>query len=117
MACAPDADDAAPAAEPAGAPAADLTTMPQELADRTEQYTAAWNSNDPAAVAAFFTDNATARVGDDAFTGGQGDPERLAAKRGAGHTGWFTGGTEAAPERYFDGIVPWQVLHGQPVRR
>jgi uncharacterized protein (TIGR02246 family) len=71
MACAPAAEDTAPAAEPAAAPAADLATMPQELAGRVEQYTAAWNGNDPAAVAAFFTDDATARVGDDTFTGRQ----------------------------------------------
>jgi uncharacterized protein (TIGR02246 family) len=71
MACAPGAEDTAPAAEPAEAPAADLATMPQELAGRSEQYTAAWNGNDPAAVAAFFTADATARVGDDTFTGRQ----------------------------------------------
>jgi ketosteroid isomerase-like protein len=64
--CARDADDTVPAAE---APAADMTTMPQALADRSEQYTAAWNGNDPAAVAEFFMDDATARVGDDTFTG------------------------------------------------
>jgi uncharacterized protein (TIGR02246 family) len=70
-ACARDADDTVPAAEPAQAPATDQGAMPQELAGRTEQYTAAWNGNDPAAVAAFFTEDATARVGDDTFTGRQ----------------------------------------------
>ncbi|MBA2671736.1 MAG: nuclear transport factor 2 family protein, partial [Gemmatimonadetes bacterium] len=35
------------------------------------QYIAAWNGNDPAAVAEFFTADATARVGDDTFTGRQ----------------------------------------------
>jgi uncharacterized protein (TIGR02246 family) len=70
MACAP-ADEPAPAVDPAEAPATGMATMPQELANRVEQYTAAWNGNDPAAVAAYFTDNATARVSDDTFTGRQ----------------------------------------------
>jgi uncharacterized protein (TIGR02246 family) len=69
ISCARDADDTVPAAEPAEAAATDLATMPQELAARSEQYTAGWNGNDPAAVAEFFTADATARVGDDTFTG------------------------------------------------
>jgi uncharacterized protein (TIGR02246 family) len=71
MACARDADDTEPAADRPEAPAADVATMPPELAARSEQYTAAWNGNDPAAVGAFFTDDATARVGDDTFAGRQ----------------------------------------------
>ena len=70
-ACARDADDTVPAAEPAETQATDLATMPQELASRYDQYLAAWNGNDPAAVAAYFTDDATARVGDDTFNGRQ----------------------------------------------
>jgi uncharacterized protein (TIGR02246 family) len=69
--CARDAEDTVPAADWAEAPATDPATMPQELAARSEQYTAAWNGNDPAVVAGFFTDDATARVGDDTFTGRQ----------------------------------------------
>jgi uncharacterized protein (TIGR02246 family) len=66
-----DGDDTIPAEETAEAQAADPTAVPQEIAARFEQYTAAWNGNDPAAVAAFHTDDATARVGDDMFTGRQ----------------------------------------------
>jgi uncharacterized protein (TIGR02246 family) len=71
MGCARDAEDTVPAAEPAELPAADPTAVPQELASRAEQYVAAWNDNDLAAVAEFFTADATARVGDDTFTGRQ----------------------------------------------
>jgi uncharacterized protein (TIGR02246 family) len=76
MACGRDADDTVPApgTDPAAAPEAPATgqaTAPPELASRVEQYTAAWNGNDPAAVAAFFTDDATVRVGDDTFNGRQ----------------------------------------------
>jgi uncharacterized protein (TIGR02246 family) len=67
--CARDADDTTPAAEPADAQAADAMAMPQELATRIDQYVAAWNGNDPAAVAMFFTDDATARVGDETYNG------------------------------------------------
>ncbi|CAN5880474.1 hypothetical protein BH23GEM9_BH23GEM9_09030 [soil metagenome] len=70
-ACARDADDTVPAAEPAEAPATDMATMPAALTGRVDQYTAAWNGSDPAAVAAYFTDDATARVGDDTFNGRQ----------------------------------------------
>jgi uncharacterized protein (TIGR02246 family) len=74
-ACARDDDDDAfpPAADPApaAAPATGQATVPPELASRIEQYTAAWNGSDPAAVAAYFTEDATARVGDDTFTGRQ----------------------------------------------
>jgi ketosteroid isomerase-like protein len=78
MACARDADDTVPppAAEPVGAPApappaTGQATMPPELTNRVQQYTSAWNGSDPAAVSAFFTDDATARVGDDSFSGRQ----------------------------------------------
>jgi uncharacterized protein (TIGR02246 family) len=75
LGCARDADDTVPpAAEPGAAPApaaADQATMPPELESRVEQYTSAWNGSDPAAVAEFFTDDATARVGEDTFSGRQ----------------------------------------------
>jgi ketosteroid isomerase-like protein len=71
VACASDADDTVPAAEPAEAPVADAAAMPQQLADRVDQYTVAWNGSNPAAAAEFFTDDATARVGEDMFTGRQ----------------------------------------------
>jgi uncharacterized protein (TIGR02246 family) len=70
--CAPDDGyDTVPAEETAEAYVADPTAVPQELAARSEQYIAAWNGNDPAAVAEFFTADATATVGDDTFTGRQ----------------------------------------------
>jgi uncharacterized protein (TIGR02246 family) len=71
--CARDTDEAfPPAADPAGSPAATgEATVPPELASRIEQYTAAWNGSDPAAVAEFFAEDATARVGDETYTGRQ----------------------------------------------
>jgi uncharacterized protein (TIGR02246 family) len=70
--CAPDDGyDAVPAEETAEAPAADPTAVSQEIARRVDQWVAAWNGNDPAAVAEFFTADATARVGDDTYNGRQ----------------------------------------------
>jgi uncharacterized protein (TIGR02246 family) len=61
-----------PAAEPAETRATTgQATMPADLVTRTEQYTAAWNGSDPAAVAQYFTEDATARVGEDTFSGRQ----------------------------------------------
>jgi uncharacterized protein (TIGR02246 family) len=71
MACAPDADDTVPAAETVETQAADPTAMSREIAARVDQYVAAWNGNDPAAVAAFFTEDATARVGEETYNGRQ----------------------------------------------
>jgi uncharacterized protein (TIGR02246 family) len=77
MGCAPDGNDTVPAAEPAPTAetaemqADDPTAVPQELAARWEEYIAAWNGDDPAAVAEFFTADATATFGDDTFTGRQ----------------------------------------------
>jgi uncharacterized protein (TIGR02246 family) len=81
FACARDADDTdppppadVPAAAPAPAPApaqGARAEMPPGLQNRVNAYTAAWNGSDPAAVAAFFTDDATVRVGDDSFSGRQ----------------------------------------------
>jgi uncharacterized protein (TIGR02246 family) len=70
MGCARDAEDTVPAAEPV-VRAGDPAGVPQEIARRVEQYVAAWNGNDPAAVAEFFTADATARVGDDTYNGRQ----------------------------------------------
>ncbi len=68
VACARDAEDTVPSAEWADASTDDPTAVSKELATSVEQYIAAWNGNDPAAVAEFFTADATARVGDDTFT-------------------------------------------------
>ena len=48
---------------------ADVTTAPTEIAAQSEGYAAAWNAEDPAAVAAFFTEDATATAGDSTYTG------------------------------------------------
>jgi ketosteroid isomerase-like protein len=70
--CARDTDEAfPPAGEPAGSPATADATMPPELANRVEQYTAAWNGSDPAAVAEYFAEDATARIADETYTGRQ----------------------------------------------
>lgn len=42
---------------------------PAELTTATDQYIAAWNNDDPAAVAPFFVDDATVTVNDDTFQG------------------------------------------------
>jgi uncharacterized protein (TIGR02246 family) len=69
--CTGDAEDTAPPAETAEAQATDPAAVSQEITRRVDQYVAAWNGSDPAAVAAFFTEDATARVGDDTYTGRQ----------------------------------------------
>jgi uncharacterized protein (TIGR02246 family) len=71
IACARGAEDTVPPAETAEARAADPADVRQEISARDEQYIAAWNGNDPAAVAAFFTDDATARVGENTYAGRQ----------------------------------------------
>jgi ketosteroid isomerase-like protein len=65
-ACPGDGNDTqtAPAAE--DMPAADLTA---EYSRLSEQYVAAWNGADVDAVARHFADDATARVGEDTYTG------------------------------------------------
>jgi uncharacterized protein (TIGR02246 family) len=52
----------------AAAPA-DNDQLPAELQRATDDYIAAWNGDDPAAVAAFYTDDATATVGADTYRG------------------------------------------------
>jgi uncharacterized protein (TIGR02246 family) len=42
---------------------------PAELQARTDAYVAAWNQSDPDAVAEFYTDDATATVGDTTYRG------------------------------------------------
>jgi uncharacterized protein (TIGR02246 family) len=62
-------EDDAPAvpAETPAPPVADAP--PPELEAVAEQYTAAWNGNDAAAVAAFFTDDAMATVDGEMYHG------------------------------------------------
>jgi uncharacterized protein (TIGR02246 family) len=69
--CTGDAEDTVPPDETPEARATDPAVVSQEITHRVDQYVAAWNGNDPAAVAAFFTEDATARVGDDTYTGRQ----------------------------------------------
>lgn len=69
VACEPAADDPdldrVPAAEPA--PTADAPPAGIEAA--RDRYIAAWNGDDPAAVAQLYTQNATAVVGDTTYQG------------------------------------------------
>ena len=44
-------------------------TAPVELAQAADAYVAAWNSDDLAALTAFFIEDATAQIGDQAYTG------------------------------------------------
>jgi uncharacterized protein (TIGR02246 family) len=68
--CAP-ADDAeeaeAPAATEEMQPAAEQP--PADLTSADQAYIAAWNAEDAAAVAEFFADDATAKLGDSTYTG------------------------------------------------
>jgi uncharacterized protein (TIGR02246 family) len=50
-------------------PGADAAEVPADVQARARDFTSAWNGNDPAAVAAFFTEDATATVGDSTYTG------------------------------------------------
>jgi len=69
--CGGDAETAMPAEERAEAPAAAAAAMPPQVTARIDGYVAAWNGDDPAAVAAFFMADATARVNDDTHAGRQ----------------------------------------------
>jgi uncharacterized protein (TIGR02246 family) len=51
-------------ASPAG-----TAQLPEDLQRRTEEYLRAWNGNDPAAVAPFFTEDAVAIVNDSTYAG------------------------------------------------
>jgi ketosteroid isomerase-like protein len=69
-ACAPaDRDEA----EPIDDEAADAP--PAELTSTADRYVAAWNGEDPAAVAEFYTENASVTVGDTTYQG-QADIEQ-----------------------------------------
>ncbi|HSJ14629.1 MAG TPA: nuclear transport factor 2 family protein [Longimicrobiales bacterium] len=70
-ACAPDPEveeTPAPAAEEIEAAA---EAPPADLLQAQEAYLAAWNADDLAALSAFFVDDATARIGDETYTGRQ----------------------------------------------
>jgi uncharacterized protein (TIGR02246 family) len=70
-ACAPDTEveeTPAPAVEEMAAPG---EAPPADLVQATEAYTAAWNADDLAALSAFFTDDATANVAGQTYTGRQ----------------------------------------------
>ncbi|HSJ06792.1 MAG TPA: nuclear transport factor 2 family protein [Longimicrobiales bacterium] len=62
-----DTDFATPAEETAQPGYMD--DRPADLVSAQEAYLAAWNGSDPAALAAFFTDDARATVGDNTYTG------------------------------------------------
>jgi uncharacterized protein (TIGR02246 family) len=62
-----DTDFAAPTQE-TGQPAY-MDDRPADLVSRQEAYLGAWNGSDAAALAAFFTDDATATVGDNTYNG------------------------------------------------
>lgn len=68
-ACAP-ADDAEPADAPAAAEQAE-PTPPAELEARGEAFTAAWNQDDPAVIAEFFTEDAMVAADTATFNGRQ----------------------------------------------
>ncbi|HSJ15995.1 MAG TPA: nuclear transport factor 2 family protein [Longimicrobiales bacterium] len=67
-ACAPDTETEeldVPAAEEVQAE----NRLPSDLEDVNDEYLAAWNGNDANALGAFFTEDATATLGDTTFTG------------------------------------------------
>ena len=69
-ACAPETEteEIPPAAQEMEAPA---EQVPAELASTSEAYLAAWNAEDAAAVAAFFTEDAVVKLGEETYTGRQ----------------------------------------------
>jgi ketosteroid isomerase-like protein len=78
-ACAPAATVTTPGAAPASAggdvavttSAGTPAMIPLALRTAREGYVAAWNSGNPAAVGAYFTDDARATLGENAFSGRQ----------------------------------------------
>lgn len=72
-ACGGDEPEEVEVAEPvAEAPAtveAGITAAPAEIAGQSEAYAAAWNTDDPGTLAAFFTEGATVTAGDSTYTG------------------------------------------------
>jgi uncharacterized protein (TIGR02246 family) len=70
VACERPADDADTAVVPADTAAlATADAPPPEIAAASERYVAAWRGDDAAAVAAFYTEDATATVGDSTYRG------------------------------------------------
>jgi uncharacterized protein (TIGR02246 family) len=75
IACEPAADDADTGVFPAEEPAPAAMAPPAELESATDRYVAAWNGDDPAAVAPFFTEDATAMVDGETYQGRTGIEE------------------------------------------
>jgi uncharacterized protein (TIGR02246 family) len=67
VACEPAAEE--PAVFPAEEPAPIVEAPPAEVQTAIDRYVAAWNGDDPEAVAAFFTEDATVVVDDDTYRG------------------------------------------------
>jgi uncharacterized protein (TIGR02246 family) len=69
IACEPATDDPAAEPVPMDEPAPAVAGPPAELEATADRYVAAWNADDPGAVAAFFTEDATVTIGDNTFNG------------------------------------------------
>jgi ketosteroid isomerase-like protein len=65
---------------PAAAPAATTAEAPAELRGTWDRYLAAWNAEDPAALGAFFTEDATVQSGDSTYTGRTAIQDRWLAR-------------------------------------
>jgi uncharacterized protein (TIGR02246 family) len=68
VACEP-ADDPDIDPFPMDEPAPAVDAPPPALETATDRYIAAWNADDPAAIARFYTEDATATVADDTYRG------------------------------------------------
>lgn len=82
---------------------ADMTAAPPEIASQSDAYGAAWNGEDPAAVAAFFTEDATVTAGDSTYTGREEIQQGWVAPALPGITDLTA--TEATYERQGDQII------------
>lgn len=72
VACDPGADDPAPDPPSREAPAAETSTAetpPRGVRAASDRFSAAWDGDDPSAVARFFTEDATATVADVTLNG------------------------------------------------
>lgn len=101
-----DADDAELAPPVAEAPAemgATTSEPPPEIASQAEQYAAAWNGEDAAAIAAFYTEDATVTAGDSTYTGRDAIQQRWIAP--ATPVLSDLSATEASYERRGDEII------------
>ena len=65
---------------PAATPAATAAEAPAELRGVWDQYLAAWNADDPAALGAFFTEDATVQANDSTYTGRAAIQDRWLAR-------------------------------------